>query len=167
MNPYLEQARRPILAYLGLGEIETVSTRIRCDCSDLPEVMGSMRPRARVIGSRAQVYSDPRHRRAMECIADRYRAARGLIRADFAGPVILSVVSHRHVPKSWPRRRRGEQDTMKPDASNILKLVEDALNGIAYRDDSQIVAPLPLKAPRIGDFDWLEIEVTYCEAPRA
>ena len=84
-----------------------------------------------------------------------------------AGPVVLSVISHRHVPVSWPKRRIGEQDTMKPDASNILKLVEDALNGIAYKDDSQIVFGLPGKAPRRGDFDWLEIEVTYCEVPNA
>lgn len=167
MNPYLTQARKPILAYLGLKEIETLHTRIKCDCDDLPEVLGSMRPRARAFNGHAQIYSDPRHRRAMNCIASRYEEARGLIRAGFIGPVLLSVVSHRHMPKSWPKRRRGEQDTMKPDASNVLKLVEDALNGIAYKDDSQIVASLPLKAPRIGEFDWLEIEVTYCEAVNA
>lgn len=167
MNPYLEEARKPLLSYLGLAEIETVATRIKCDCEDLPKVMGSMRPRARVMGGHAQVYNDPRHRKAMEIIASRYLAARGTIRANFAGPVLMSLVSHRHVPPSWPRRRRGEQDIAKPDASNILKLVEDALNGIAYRDDSQIVASVPLKAPRLGDFDWLEIEVTYCEVLNA
>lgn len=167
MNPYLEQARKPLLSYLGLVEIETVCTRIKCDCEDLPQVMGSMRPRARVLQGHAQIYNDPRHRKAMECIADRYLAARGTIRANFAGPVLITLVSHRHVPASWPKRRKGEQDTMKPDASNILKLVEDALNGIAYKDDSQIVAAIPLKSPRLGDFDWLEIEITYCEVPNA
>ena len=29
--------------------------------------------------------------------------------------------------------------TRKPDADNILKIVADSLNGVAYRDDSQIV----------------------------
>ena len=28
--------------------------------------------------------------------------------------------------------------TKKPDADNIIKVILDALNGLAYRDDSQI-----------------------------
>ena len=167
MNPYLAQARKPILAYLGLEEIETVCTRIKCDCADLPEVVAWMRPRVDTRGGRPRIHNARKHQKAMDCIADRYKAARGLIRSGFDGPVVMTVVSHRHVPVSWPKRRRGEQDTMKPDASNIVKLVEDALNGIAYKDDSQIVTSIPLKAPRVGDFDWLEIEGTYCEVPGA
>ena len=132
MNPYLAQARKPILAYLGLEEIETVCTRIKCDCADLPEVVAWMRPRVDTRGGRPRIHNARKHQKAMDCIADRYKAARGLIRSGFDGPVVMTVVSHRHVPVSWPKRRRGEQDTMKPDASNIVKLVEDALNGIAY-----------------------------------
>ena len=29
--------------------------------------------------------------------------------------------------------------TKKPDADNILKIIADALNGIAYADDKQVV----------------------------
>lgn len=163
MNPFLRDARAPILEYLGLDEIETVSTRIYCDTPDLPEVVGWMRPRVNGRYGRSQLYNAPKHQKAMREVADKYRAARGTIRGEFAGPVLFAVVSHRKVPKSWPKRRIGEQDTTKPDSSNILKLVEDALNGIAYKDDCQIVGELPLKAPRLGDRDWLEIEVTYCE----
>ena len=34
----------------------------------------------------------------------------------------------------------------KPDADNILKVVADALNGIAYQDDKQIVLAEARKA---------------------
>lgn len=48
------------------------------------------------------------------------------------------------IPKSTPRTRRckmlsGEiRPLTKPDNSNVLKGIEDALNGIAYIDDKQI-----------------------------
>lgn len=59
--------------------------------------------------------------------------------------VELSLMIYRVPPKSASKRRReamlaGEiRPTTKPDVSNILKGVEDALNGIVYKDDSQIV----------------------------
>ena len=47
-------------------------------------------------------------------------------------------------PKSWSKRKRqdamGTWKTTKPDKDNLEKLVCDALNGIAYKDDAQLVA---------------------------
>lgn len=49
------------------------------------------------------------------------------------------------VPKSTSKKRRqeifdtGELPAKKPDADNIAKVICDALNGIAYKDDAQIV----------------------------
>ena len=56
-----------------------------------------------------------------------------------SGPVGLYVEFCFPIPKSaigkrWP----GQPHVGTPDASNLGKLVEDALNGILYRDDSQL-----------------------------
>jgi Holliday junction resolvase RusA-like endonuclease len=57
----------------------------------------------------------------------------------------LRVVAYFGIPKSTSNKRRiamlaGEiRPTKKPDADNILKVVADSLNGLAYHDDAQIV----------------------------
>lgn len=56
------------------------------------------------------------------------------------GAVALHVRVYRRHPKSWSAKRRAATHhvTGKPDCDNMLKLIADALNGIAYGDDSQI-----------------------------
>lgn len=61
------------------------------------------------------------------------------------GTVQMVITAHYAMPKSVSNKKRqlmtdGKiRPTKKPDADNIIKAVADALNGIAYRDDSQIV----------------------------
>ena len=60
-------------------------------------------------------------------------------------PLRAEIVACFPIPKSTSKRKReqmlsGEiRHTHKPDADNIAKAVLDALNGIAYYDDTQIV----------------------------
>ncbi len=50
------------------------------------------------------------------------------------------------IPKSYPKKRiaaclaGSERPTKKPDLDNLGKLVLDALNGVVYLDDSQLVS---------------------------
>jgi Holliday junction resolvase RusA-like endonuclease len=58
-------------------------------------------------------------------------------------------------PKSAKKR---VSHTVKPDCTNLAKLVEDALNGVLYPDDSAIVYMLIQK--EYGDPAKIEIEIT-------
>lgn len=53
----------------------------------------------------------------------------------FDGP--LAVQIHAWVKK--PKKGKHEHPIVKPDADNLAKLVCDALNGIVWHDDKQIV----------------------------
>ena len=61
------------------------------------------------------------------------------------GPLRLSVSIFRLTPKSFSRTKRdavssGElYPTTRPDLDNQIKLIKDALNGICFQDDSQVV----------------------------
>ena len=68
-------------------------------------------------------------------------------------PVAIKVEAYTPPPKKYPSylpkwMRPRIPFVIKPDASNILKLVEDGLNGIAYEDDSQIIAAHSFKCDR-------------------
>lgn len=62
------------------------------------------------------------------------------------GPLTLSMQITVAIPASWSKRKQAEamagvlRPTGKPDLDNTTKLVADALNGIVWHDDSQVVS---------------------------
>ena len=52
------------------------------------------------------------------------------------GPLLLKVDFYLMRPKSLPKKVT--HHIKRPDLSNLIKGIEDALNGIAWNDDSQI-----------------------------
>ena len=60
-------------------------------------------------------------------------------------PLKATIEAFYALPKSGSRARKSrmlanvERPTKKPDTDNIAKIILDALNGLAYHDDAQIV----------------------------
>jgi len=60
------------------------------------------------------------------------------------GPIKVEVRAYFPIPKSVTKKFRTEASnenmpvTKKPDGDNIIKIILDALNQIAYKDDAQI-----------------------------
>lgn len=121
------------------------------------EVRGQGRPK--VDFTRRRVYKDKRDVVAERRIKNAFINSGG---KHFGNkPLMMMVVSHRILPDSKPKRIQSEPDILKPDTSNILKSVEDALNGIAYYDDKQIVLAVAMKTnrTRFGN-DYVEVCIT-------
>lgn len=59
------------------------------------------------------------------------------------GNIIAVIVARFMIPQSFSKKKRNELNEKpcpkKPDCDNIAKSILDALNGIAYDDDAQIV----------------------------
>lgn len=60
-------------------------------------------------------------------------------------PLRMEITAYYAIPKSASNKKRlmmlddQIRPTKKPDSSNVLKAIEDALNAVAYHDDAQIV----------------------------
>lgn len=57
----------------------------------------------------------------------------------------VRVFAYYAIPKSISKKKRQAmldkkiRPTKKPDADNVCKVICDSLNGVAYRDDTQVV----------------------------
>lgn len=69
----------------------------------------------------------------------------------FGGPLELEIVCTYPVAASWPAWKRelalaGQlAATVKPDLDNVAKAVKDALNGVVWGDDTQVIRALITK----------------------
>lgn len=72
-------------------------------------------------------------------------------------PLEVHIIAYYEIPKSISKKKKQEmledkiRPTIKPDTDNIAKSILDSLNGIAYKDDKQIVS--------------LKVDKYYAEVP--
>jgi len=60
-------------------------------------------------------------------------------------PLDITIIAHYAIPKSFSKKKTADalsrviRPQTKPDIDNVVKVVCDALNSVAYRDDTQVI----------------------------
>ena len=109
------------------------------------KVRGQSRPRFTTRGGFVKAYKDKRDVAYEQEIAKAYREAGGTLHT---GAVEVHITAYRALPQSRPLKVTHEPDTFSPDVDNLCKIFLDALNGVAYKDDSQVVYLIAKKQDR-------------------
>lgn len=125
------------------------------------ELVGKQRPMTDYRNHRT--YTPTKTLKAEKAIKDAFRAAYGETFADHDGPVVMRISTTRPLAKSNPKYWEGRADLGKPDWDNLGKLACDALNGIAFKDDSQVDMGAVTKRPRspYGTKPRIDIYIEY------
>ena len=106
--------------------------------------VGKGRPRATSRGGFVRMYTDAKTLGFESAVADEARIAMRDWQA-FETPMQLQLSAYYYIPKSWSKKKRqmamdGEiHPQVKPDLDNVMKAVLDAMNGVVYVDDSQVI----------------------------
>lgn len=106
------------------------------------EPRGKGRPRFSQTG---HAYTDSETRAYENKIIAYYRKAYGGFKWPDTAFIRIKVTAHYPIPKKTTKAALAAMQagtlppSRKPDIDNVLKVVLDALNGVAYKDDSRVV----------------------------
>lgn len=126
------------------------------------EPQGKGRPRAFRAGQGVRMFTPAKTEAYEQQVAAAGREAMSG-REPLQGPLSVDLVAVVAVPQSWSKKRRAaalagsELPAKKPDADNVAKAIADGLNGIAYRDDAQVVDLRVRK--RYGEVPGVRVEI--------
>jgi Holliday junction resolvase RusA-like endonuclease len=103
------------------------------------------RPKFRRINNFVSVYTPAKTKSYEVEVGKLAKAAMG-DQEPLETPMVVCVYISMAVPKSYSKKRRQdcldkvERPLKKPDIDNVVKAITDAMNGIVYQDDCQIVS---------------------------
>lgn len=106
------------------------------------KIPGEPKGKARPIVTKGHAYTPQATKNYETIVALRYRLSGGKM---FDGPVSVHILAEFGIPKSASKAGRQAmldgviKPTKKPDADNIAKIILDALNKVAFKDDSAVV----------------------------
>lgn len=110
------------------------------------EVVGKPRPRFTSYGGRVRTFTPKKGETFESIVRVAYQAQGGTMHD---GAVEVEIAYRRPMPKSRPKKVDREWDSFKPDIDNVAKAVLDALNGVAFADDKDVVSLKAVKLPRV------------------
>lgn len=123
----------------------------------LGKPQGKARPRFRKIGNHVSTYN-PKQTTDYEKLVklSAIEQCKDKLNKKYTGLVKMSIKAYFKPNKSISKKQYnlliGTEHLKKPDSDNIAKIICDSLNGVAYKDDSQVA--------------YLEIEKYYEEEER-
>ncbi|WP_217562733.1 RusA family crossover junction endodeoxyribonuclease [Paenibacillus sp. GbtcB18] len=107
------------------------------------EPVAQGRPKFSTVGGFTRAYDPKKSRDYKDYV--RLAAEKYAPPALLEGALGLAITAYRPIPKSFSKKKSADAEsglimpTSKPDADNYLKGVKDALKGIMWKDDSQVV----------------------------
>lgn len=115
------------------------------------EPVAKARPRVTIskYTNKPHAFTPKKTEQAERAIRNAWIAKHG--RDPVTGPLSIRITFLYEVPKSWPKWKRDQAERYtlpkitRPDTDNLVKTVMDALNGIAYKDDSVVYEILARK----------------------
>ena len=128
------------------------------------EPIAKGRPKFRVVGRHAMAYTPKKTHDAEKVIKDEFVKYHNDFKMPDKCPICLKVRFYMPIPSSLskPKKKTLLSDfyhLKRPDVDNLLKLVCDALNGVAWKDDSDIASTFAVKG--YSEVPRTEIEIKY------
>lgn len=113
-------------------------------------------PRPRV--TRNGTYNDKSYTEYKNAIKLAYISVHG--KTQNTNPIMMVLEFFFETPKSWSKKKKEDAKwhISRPDADNLSKSIKDALNGVAYKDDSQVCFLQVRK--QYARFNGVKIEIT-------
>ncbi len=144
-----------------MAEIAAAPRRFRAVIYGLPVPQG--RPRTRIVGRVgkrpfATIYDPQNSRIWKQTVAVQVQAHLPADWRLFEGPLRLELLFR--LPRPQSARKSEVYPAKRPDWDNLSRGITDALEGVLYRNDSQIV--LATVSKHYGDRPGVEIEVAEC-----
>lgn len=128
---------------------------------------GKGRPRFSKVGNYVTTRTPDQTVLYENLIKTEYQRQTGRFRFPDGQPLEMIIKAFYAMPASATQKKKDAmrsgsiRPTKKPDSDNVIKVVADSLNEIAYRDDSQIVDCRLVKF--FGEQPRLEVEIQTAE----